>query len=173
MEKKVCPQCGKEFETNYSKKIYCSNECQIEAKLLKRREANKAKLFLKTCPHCRHEFAPKRVNQIYCSDKCRIANKNFHVYTIKNCPYCGKEFIPKRVNQIFCSHKCSVKYYFNAPDDNLAVAPIQDRSTTDLAVTEELTKKQRCGEHFVFPDEFWNQFEEPEKPDKYIKVQCC
>lgn len=91
----------------------------------------------------------------------------------KVCPQCGKEFETSYDQKIYCSDKCSVKYYYNAPDDNLAVAPIQDRSATDHAITEELTKKQRCGEHFVFPDEFWNRFEDPEKPDKYIKVQCC
>ncbi len=72
--KRVCKECGKEFETNYSRKIYCSYECQREAlKIMNRKRVSEfQKKYRNTCRWCKTEFRGGR-SQRYCSPDCKAA----------------------------------------------------------------------------------------------------
>lgn len=61
-----CRQCGKQFESDRTKK-YCSRECQCESTLKKAREAReKPKL---PCKQCGNKLPSTR--KTFCSDECR------------------------------------------------------------------------------------------------------
>lgn len=70
----TCKQCGKDFDTNHSKKIYCSYECQREAlKVMNRRRVSEfQKKYRNTCRWCKVEFRGGR-GQRYCSPDCKAA----------------------------------------------------------------------------------------------------
>lgn len=77
---KICPQCGKEFQSTLSYRKYCSEECRKEAALLQNkmskarcRETRAAKARIKKiCAWCGKEFeAPlSQANKKYCSEEC-------------------------------------------------------------------------------------------------------
>ena len=64
--RKVCPTCGKEFETNYSHQIYCSKQCNSRAKNARHRKLPK---FAK-CIVCGKEFQKFGNRRICCSKEC-------------------------------------------------------------------------------------------------------
>jgi len=61
-----CKECGKEFETNDSKRHYCSTEC-YEAFQLKRRVPTEERV----CFVCGKTFVTTHWSKRYCSTKCR------------------------------------------------------------------------------------------------------
>lgn len=116
--KKVCPFCGKTFETDSAHKKYCSDDCYIEKQRLTARErAEHMPKQNKQCPTCGVTFETTYSSKIYCSTKCATQARKIGKLTgttstgkkfeICKCPECGKEFLPKIYNQIYCSKKCS------------------------------------------------------------------
>ena len=72
---KICPVCGKVFETIYKAKVYCSGECAQENALRKKR-ANWNKPHSAVCPVCGVEFIWTGKRRRYCSKTCyRKANR--------------------------------------------------------------------------------------------------
>lgn len=66
---KICPFCGKSFETTVSFKKYCSRNCHIKAKIERMRN-NHIPFVTKTCAICGKSFETVFHNQKYCSDVC-------------------------------------------------------------------------------------------------------
>lgn len=66
---KICPYCGKKFETDRKIKKFCCTKCQVNYnnQIIKEKRANKKK----HCRYCGKEFSQKW-NEQYCSEKCRI-----------------------------------------------------------------------------------------------------
>jgi len=86
--KRVCKYCGVEFETNYSRKIYCCYEH-------KERDRHPKKELTKICPICDKEFKTIYTRQIYCSMKCEHKHqKKKHSEYYKN-----KYKIDKRIRE--------------------------------------------------------------------------
>lgn len=92
---RICKNCNKEFEVEklpngrYSKRQYCSRECDIEYNR-KNKKKNK-------CKYCGKDITKYYAdgsyakNLEYCSDECRVAAlKEKYGYTI--CKQCGKKF---------------------------------------------------------------------------------
>ena len=105
---KVCPICGKEFETLESilksgKGKYCSKECQTKG-LQKKIEV--------TCSLCDKTFFknPSQLNESknYICPECYSERKN---NLKKICPACGKHFKAKHSRQKYCSYECSKARY--------------------------------------------------------------
>ena len=100
---KICENCGKEFESNYSKKRFCCRKCYNEF-IQKNRQTKKV-----TCPICGNEFHQKRIGQIYCCNKCKMIAAQNRIECV--CEYCGKSFerIVSEVNKNthhYCSNEC-------------------------------------------------------------------
>lgn len=72
--KRVCKECGKPFETNHSKKIFCTWECQRAFAKVRAREYartyQKEHKAIKTCKFCGQEFTGGR-GKLYCSTECK------------------------------------------------------------------------------------------------------
>ena len=74
---KKCKYCGKEFETKYSRKKYCSPECAKEVhkeqsrQSYKRNKKSENLYSMKKCKQCGNLFKPKHWRIQYCSDECR------------------------------------------------------------------------------------------------------
>ena len=78
MKTKICLQCGKEFETHYGQRKYCSRECAKEVKMAWMKEHYEAvhgpKPTIMKCIRCGKEtpFAP---NKLYCRECGIDANR--------------------------------------------------------------------------------------------------
>lgn len=66
METKTCKQCGKTFETNDSKRHYCSAECYEAFQ-----RARRATPEIRRCLVCEKEFVSTHWSKRYCSAECR------------------------------------------------------------------------------------------------------
>lgn len=72
--KRVCKECGKPFETNHSKKVFCTWECQrafakVRAREYARNYQREYKM-KKKCKFCGQEFTGGR-GKLYCSTECK------------------------------------------------------------------------------------------------------
>ena len=65
---KQCPICGKLFKANTHgrPRKYCSKECKIKQKNIKRKER---RIIIRKCQYCGKEFEGNK-KQIYCSSEC-------------------------------------------------------------------------------------------------------
>ena len=122
--KKICKQCGKEFEIDKKylsdeERKTCSKKCRYEL-MGKKREKPKIK---KICEYCKKEFLVHSYREKiakYCSMKCRDKNRS-KLYRGRNhpnwkggeikkiCEQCGKEFWTKKAREKiakYCSMKC-------------------------------------------------------------------
>ena len=112
---KVCAICGKEFETRYSHKRYCSLDCVVEAKRRDNKRRFQAKraapLVKKTCAICGKEFETRYSHKRYCSSDCAAEGKRPAPRTTykRRCVHCGKEFETGWPWQVHCSRDCADK----------------------------------------------------------------
>ena len=120
--KRICPQCGKEFETNNSLQKYCTKSCA-------KRHARENSLVTRICPVCQKSFrVPCSDLRIACSDECEaelrrtklpVAYEQFANMTsfdknyaqgemvMRTCPICGRAFPASRAKaRIACSPEC-------------------------------------------------------------------
>ena len=105
--KKVCKECGKEFETNNIRVTICSDECNKNRKLRTDRERYRGIKCI--CKICNEEFIGNKGNK-YCSDKCKSEGlKTNKKHFIHNCVVCGKEFKDKAHQSKYCSEECKNK----------------------------------------------------------------
>jgi very-short-patch-repair endonuclease len=96
-EKRICPQCGKEFEESPCRtKKFCSIECYAESKKLRG-----------NCIICGKEV--NRNGSKYCSRECMCIDRQSRIE--KTCSICGRQFTIRpcedRGDRNVCSKKCS------------------------------------------------------------------
>lgn len=124
---KICPACGKEFETKWKAKNFCSYECNYKSWYAVQRAKRLVKFYKKVCPVCGREFKTKFKRHKICSDACRkIYQKEYKGSLNKTtsavepvtektnkrvCFACGKSFERNFANEKFCSDKCRLKYF--------------------------------------------------------------
>lgn len=110
IHKKICPICGKEFETTKTKVKYCSSVCVCESKSIKALQyVKRVQHAPKACEECGKEFIPKNIKSKYCCAECKkryYAKQPKKGFTPKKCEYCGNEFIPNSSSAKYCCEKC-------------------------------------------------------------------
>jgi len=117
---KICPVCGKPFETNRHDKFYCSQSCKSKNDIIRKH----------ICPTCGKSFWAGK-GKIYCSRECKLTKNGAHmsekiiekpIQTIRKpvptkgrkplarkiCPVCGTTFVTNR-NDKYCSQQCRSK----------------------------------------------------------------
>lgn len=114
--KRVCKECGKEFETSNKRKIFCSHNCRSNFNTKKSNSRKPKITYKKICIICGKEFVTTRTKSLCCSKECsykhKIEQSQERYYNqqslLKNvevaCPTCGKIFTKGR--QKYCSPKC-------------------------------------------------------------------
>lgn len=70
--KKICENCGKEYETHHTKQKYCSNECRAEARVGTKTNHKREE---KICKLCGKTFMGTYQSK-YCSDDCRSKSRS-------------------------------------------------------------------------------------------------
>ena len=116
---KVCPVCGKEFESLFPGKKYCSTDCYIINNRAVAKKKYKPKVHeMKACEICGTMFRPVNVNGKCCSDECRRESNKRRPRNWKEqqkqyryCVVCGKRFESHRVDSACCSDSCKKKKY--------------------------------------------------------------
>ncbi len=66
----ICAFCGDSFKSSNPKAKYCSQRCQNDAYMQRRRE-RKALEKEKICTICGKQFTAKKKDALYCSDACK------------------------------------------------------------------------------------------------------
>ncbi len=115
---KICPICGKEFQTRRNKQIFCSNVCRVKNRYLKynKKEEIEKEILKKQCVFCGKEFQTTYNHQIFCSTECSRQDqikKEIRTELVserRRCVYCGTAFIAQRTNQSLCGKKCYASY---------------------------------------------------------------
>lgn len=88
---KICPVCGKEFESSKSHHTYCSDRCRKRGKAI--RESAKRK---------ERQLAKRQAKALLKEQQKYEAKK-------RNCKCCGKLFIPTNKNRLYCSNRCKLE----------------------------------------------------------------
>jgi hypothetical protein len=175
IEAKVCVQCGKTFEPNIHNQIYCSRECQYQARRDKdRKRKNIQKLTPKICAICGKEFMPVNSTQVTCgSEKCkkeqgkirmaRFREKGKATPFTKKCIICGEEFTTTNNWQKLCGKEECAKERASREKRN-----IPESEYKNLIGVYSFKTKNRvavcpiCGKEFT--SQVWNQ--------KYCSREC-
>jgi uncharacterized CHY-type Zn-finger protein len=66
----ICAYCGESFKSSSSKAKYCSQRCQNDA-YIKRRKERKALEKQKICVICKKQFTAKKKDAMYCCKACK------------------------------------------------------------------------------------------------------
>ena len=66
---KVCPKCGKVFNSTHGNQKFCSKNCAVK---YHQPFYNLEEII---CPVCGKSFLPKVTWQVYCSPNCRFAKE--------------------------------------------------------------------------------------------------
>jgi len=126
MNRRICPECKKEFTTNHYRKIYCNKSCRNKQHLKQHpgvknhrqhQESIHRTQLPKVCPICTKEFFVDilHINQKYCSRECGrrftcLNRKKIYTSREIQCGICGKSFIEmSKRNKKYCSPKCENK----------------------------------------------------------------
>ena len=95
LKPKICLRCGKQFQPNTPRRMYCSDTC-------KRGTSN--------CKVCGKSFVMHgNTTGRYCSRECWYKSGDAKLYTGVECPVCHKVFSAKSPDQKFCSTSCAGK----------------------------------------------------------------
>ena len=96
---KICPQCNRQYLTEYKTQKFCSKAC-LGLSLSR-------KIWI-TCPTCgKAKYAEKGTK--FCSKECANTSRRgvrLSPPVIKICPVCNNPFERKSESQKFCSRKC-------------------------------------------------------------------
>lgn len=92
---KICPICGKEFETSKERYTYCSVACRNKGKAIREKAKRKEQQYAK-----RQEKALIKAQQTPEPEK-------------RNCKCCGKLFTPTNQNRLYCSSSCKLRAYYD------------------------------------------------------------
>lgn len=99
-----CLICGNIFETRYSYKLYCSEECRYKAALKRKPNTDRK------CEYCFKEFTPTILLRRFCSEDCKIdKNKSIPKSYVLKCYRCGENFTGSQHNAKYCSTLCRNK----------------------------------------------------------------
>lgn len=118
IETRVCPVCGKTYETTPSdKRQRCSRECFYESRKT---------LIISKCETCGKEFEHHKARDArFCSVECHIEQQRIEADENKDtrtCPVCGREFRCKPSSPtIHCSLRCASKSRRTAIKVNCAI----------------------------------------------------
>lgn len=96
---KICPTCGKQFDSSkHPRQIYCCRNC-----------SRTAVPEIVTCATCGKEFCdPRHLGRKYCSRKC--ATESQKRTEVRACVVCGTKFVTTEANpKRYCSIGCRVK----------------------------------------------------------------
>lgn len=114
--KKICQNCGKEFQAVHSNDKFCSRECRENF----HSEQRKVTFENRECVVCGKIFTPTHYRQITCSAECRKENDLFREeirqIKIAKCEICGKEFVSTHGKKT-CSKEC-LQIYKNRESNN-------------------------------------------------------
>lgn len=107
MKERACKQCGKIFETENSRKIFCGANCAMLWHASKNnRRRSESRNLNGVCPYCGKDFVKVRISQIYCSEKCKDSAQGERKTRGKEhevkCAFCGSLFKTRRHNQKLC-----------------------------------------------------------------------
>lgn len=162
--KKICKQCGKEFEIGqYRIKTgkYCSRKCSNLSHTADIKE------FI--CAKCGKRFYDKehkkfRYNSslVYCSKKCFLKRDFIRKeYSKTVCNFCGKElwrwrFELKRSHS-FCNSRCQMNYYIKIQKKKIIPPPLSWNHPN--AIATRFKKGEQRGEKYWFTKGFfpWNK----------------
>lgn len=110
---KICPTCGKKFETFFNQKKFCSAKCRNKWNNTKQNAKRTVTQITKQtaqriCPQCGKEFELTKSNKKFCSELCgRRYRRGFGRKSyVKTCPVCGAEFETLTGQKVYCSTKC-------------------------------------------------------------------
>ncbi len=172
MCRKICEQCGREFEVSPCRKDsqrFCSRKCYNKWRIGNTRGENcsawKGGNVVKICEHCGGEFEIKRSmsKQRFCSVECKgkwqseyMRGENAANWgggnIVKRCKQCGGEFEiePNKQNRSkFCSKECYSKWQI---ENTSTKPPTQPKRRVELVC-------KQCSEEFeVIPSAIAQQF---------------
>ena len=109
--KKICPNCGAEFETECKQQKFCSHKC---AQNYHNKLRFKNHHYHRKCKLCGAEFETEYKHKIFCSYQCthlyhrRAYEERKKKHHRRICPNCGKEFDTTSEQKLFCSKKCQL-----------------------------------------------------------------
>jgi hypothetical protein len=106
MHTHTCKHCQKEFKTERSTRIYCSNKCigkQKTKEAIDRRP-------LSSCYYCGRRFKAKRFRgQKFCSSECLSNGSKTGNWKSETCKYCKSPFMTRFLHLVHCSVECRTK----------------------------------------------------------------
>lgn len=155
-----CKSCNKEFESNSSRKITCSDGCRdkwyfekpnspkdLRRVIVRKRETtanerdNYGNWQLRSCDYkgCNNTFLPKKFSHRFCCIRCAAAWRAERRYITMSCPICGAiyEAQAKRPRQ-YCGDVC-YRVYMKQRQQQLRGAKI---AKTEFQKVEEKKEMQ-------------------------------
>lgn len=157
IHKRICLGCGKEFETQFSRKVYCKKGCgKYDMNMTHTGERECiicGKIFFtchnaKTCGNIECKKAAKKLR----SQNWAKPRPKLITYETRECKECGEIFsIDKRLNNVYCSADCRRKAENRKKDKRIPREQIVD---TDISL-KRLFKRDNgicwiCGEKCDF-----------------------
>lgn len=129
---KKCLFCGKEIQTTFKSKKFCSQKCISEYKRSKKPLPNH------TCAYCGKEFYDVNASTKYCSIKCARKDKiQSHIF-LNKCHVCGKVFT--YTNKVKYCNTCRPKNTFSGIQCKYKDLHHKLRSTWELRTCQILDK---------------------------------
>ena len=120
MSKKICAECGKEFEAakgHERQQKYCSRACHTKSNNAKRYNSERPTTCLECGDRLEQEEGLGRP-QLFCCDACRVKynarkireERRKQERPMRECPNCGTNF-PKWRSRRYCSEECRTEWY--------------------------------------------------------------
>ena len=169
---KVCPVCGAEFETTYTHKKYCSEECAAKAQQETREQwryrTGSKKIYHRTCPECGAEIETSHNLKKYCSDQCRdeATKKLQDAYNKKKLEERRKKSQAQKATKIKPQTK-KIK-----PQSASKIKPVKEKP---VKVTQEpviIPINPETGKYIVTCVGCGKTFETPDKSQRYCSFRC-
>ena len=148
IEKRICPYCGKEFESSHKTKKFCCKECctkYIQQQGRSKRAAEKVGSAIE-CEWCGKEFIATSVQSKFCSKQCRefahhkqAKEERLERKKKKSCTICGKPLGEYHSN-LYCSKKCSCEANKRRLRENAEVKSIKPKKKKPKLSISEICK---------------------------------
>ena len=134
---KKCAVCGKEFETVYHSKLYCSPECKRIGvtewqRNMRQKKREEKEPQISKCPICGNDFVVTTTQRKYCSDDCQQKG-----YALLEKEYKAKKRKVKELNKMM--------------SDALNAGKMQDNEKMQ-AIIDELTGEEITQHSFKMLD---------------------
>lgn len=158
IEKRICPYCGKEFESSHRTKKFCSADCcNKHYKELGRskRAAEKVGSTIE-CEWCGKEFIATSVRSKYCSKECRekamhqqAKEERLERKKKKSCTICGKPLGEYHSN-LYCSKKCAYEATKRRLRENAEIKSIKPKEPKKPKLTISEVCRRAFAEHLSY-----------------------